>query len=198
MLCVKKDGTVIIVMEKKFGLFTYFGLGYLIGKLNVNGDQTKWKVDFKPTMADEIEATQIAYITGVEPTVACHENKVFVICHRNISTLIFIVGTLDHGNTSISSWKEENPLEGAGICPSISINSEGYIVESHSTVTRSIVSSAGKVEGDTIRWRHEKCPHTGGEFPSISLADDRYVITLHKRELGYTIFSQEGNLHDGH
>ena len=37
-------------------------------------------------------------------------------------------------------------------------------------------------------------PHTMGEYPSISLADDDYIIEVHRTNYGHDLFSSRGTL----
>ena len=160
-VCAKNDGTVIIVKEMKNG----FGIGYHIGRMSMSGESCDWNLDWQPEM--ESNCVQICDAFGVEPAIACNDNKIVLVYRSHLSTLKCMIANLDKDN--ISSWTMLETLKIGGNNPSISINCHGFVVESHQTTTlRRIYCSTGKITGDQIEWNPESLlVHTTGEYPSI-------------------------------
>ena len=122
---------------------------------------------------------EIADFGGVQPSLDVRGNTVVIVYHSRLQCeLKSLVGTINEGRTSIS-WGEEVSLVAAkGIYPSISVNAQGDVVKSHQNkFFRSIWRVWGRVQNQQIEWKANSLTSaTFGEYPTLSLADDGYVV----------------------
>ncbi len=184
-VCAKDNGTVIIISEIQY---SFEGIQYSIGQVNVKAKKIDWHTE-KPREFKEL--------SGICPSVSMSEDHVVVAC-VNSSELSFIAGILGPGHQDIAWGAAAN--RGVGSNPSISVNSHGHVVEVHGNgFMRRLFYSTGVCHGEQrkIVWNDaDFCDreYTLGLFPSISLADDGYVIESHRTNCGYQTYLSSGRI----
>ena len=186
-VCAKDDGTVIILKEK----IAAYGLLYRIGNVNIDNRNIDWPVgvEFLPFNDN---------IYGVEPTIALCEGMVVIAIRTYRSTLKYWRASIN--DNKLSDLKELESLQEGGVNPSVSINSKGYIVESHEANTwfsNRIFRKVGKIRDSQIDWSPESAlAHTLGKFSSISLAEDGHVLEVHKSDSEKKLLISQGMLRE--
>ncbi len=187
-VCAKDDRTVIIITEKTYSPNS---IQYRIGRVNVDAKTINWHVIWM----------EFIELPGISPSISIsEENHVVVACVYR-SNLVFIVGDLQdrHGRLNIV-WGAAG-IHGKGTNPSISVNSHGHVVEAHQKeFLRMLCHKIGVCDErrSRIAWDNNNCiQYTLGRFPSISIADDGYVIESHKTNFGNQTFLSHGQLRHG-
>ncbi len=185
-VCAKDDCTVIIISEKPYSSDI---IQYSIGQVNVKAKTIEWH-------GDELRCKEFKELSGTCPSVSISKDNVVVAC-VNSSKLTFIVGNLRPGHQEIAWGDVVN--RGVGTNPSISVNSHGHVVEVHANgYARRLFYSIGECHGEErkIVWNNDFCDreYTLGRSPSISLADDGYVIESHRTNCGYQSYLSPGQL----
>jgi hypothetical protein len=138
-------------------------------------------------------------VRGVEPDLAISGNRIVVVyrsgdlrCHMGV------VGDI-HNHQNPIQWNDRNSQEKVGkkattgLNPSIDINGRGYVVLAYQTRTRYIHYAHGHIKNNSIVWHHDDAA-SSGEYPSMTLADDGFVIETHKAWLGHGLFYASGKL----
>ncbi len=191
-VCAQADGTVIIISETSYS----YNIQYSIGQVNVSAKTIEWHEKCK----------ELDQLSGICPSVSVSNNNVVVACVRSSvlsllwnSDLRFIVGNLQRSGQEIAIAWGASVNRGVGANPSISVNSHGRVVEVHeSGYARRLLYSIGECRGEQrkIVWENSCCDreYALGRSPSISLADDEYVIESHLTNLGYQTFLSPGQL----
>ncbi len=186
-VCAQDDGTVIIISEMPYSYGNI--LQYSIGQVNVTAKTVEWHEKCK----------ELEQLSGFCPSVSMSKDNVVVACVCS-SELKFIVGNLKRGGQEIAWGAAVNrEVPSVGTNPSISVNSHGHVVEVHeSGYARRLFYSIGECRGEKrkIVWNNDFCDreYTLGRSPSISLADDGYVIENHLTNCGYQTYLSHGQL----
>lgn len=173
-------GDIIIIFEETYNknsiLFCY-------GKFKIINEGV-------PNITWKSDCSLLASFHGVEPDIALNMNKeVAVICRSGSGasnserfTIKSAVGKLNAANGLTLSQTSFRDLPNKGINPSISINDKGCLAECHQSWTgRHLYSFCGNVSGG---WNQGPESYSNGEYPTISIDDNRFVMEMHKTSLG--------------
>ena len=178
-ICANDQG-VIIVYEESFALNSIL---YHCGQLQVRNGEPCCRIDWKA------QSRILSGVRGVEPDLAL-SNDTLAIIYRSGSTVRSRIGTVNNYAIATSN-DQELPFKGR--CPSISINTHGYMFAC-------CQSLAG-------RWLYRCCGHTlsqwksavpqtfFGEYPTVTLDDDGVLIELHKDNVGASLYKSEGTMY---
>ena len=178
-------GTVIVVKEKPYSVADYLQL--FIGKFDPNTKRIDWK----------FQDLVVPGFCGVQPDVAINLNKIVIAC-RSDGKIRFRIGSINDDLTikwgTTSELQAEGDNSTSGRSPSIALNSNGTIVETHqSWALRKLGYCYGRVIEDSILWVENKT-HDTGEYPCISLSDDGTIVEVHKTNLGSNLFWRMGEV----
>ena len=175
------DGDIIIVYEESFSKNSILYLG---GKLQVNeGNVT---IDWK------VKDLHIPYFTGVEPDVAISKKRVALVSRSGFNDIRSLTGLITDGCALKVDSGVSKALPSGGINPSISINSDGYIVECHQSKTgRAIYHFCAHISEE---WDISTLHTSHGEYPTVSLDDDGYILELHKTAFGTQLYQSQGEV----
>lgn len=178
----KDDGTVMIVKEKSYSWSNI--IQYHIGRLDTQDQQVVWN-DKEAVITD---------FHGVEPDITVNRSNIVVMCRSTNRTtgLQFKKGTL-YDDLAVT-WNNTSVFRSNGKNPSISLNSDGNIVEVHQKpITRQLSYCCGRIMDNSILWGKIKT-QGNGEYPTVSLSDDGYVYETHKTNFGIHLFHIQGEL----
>ena len=187
-VCANGEGTVVIAHEEK----------HLLWGDKIHCDVMKLNVEEKTLeRPNGMRCEQLDNCKGVEPSVALRDEKVVLVYRSGVSTLQCVVGELRRDQTRVE-WNEEasSALPFPGKEASISFNSRGDVIETHQTTLtayRLISYNYGHMSNDVITWKSNEA-HLVGEYPTLSLADDGWVIAMHKTNFGANLYQSQGEL----
>jgi hypothetical protein len=181
------NGTVMIIHEHDYGSSMQLHIGEVRWeKLAIN-----WR-----------DSSTVTHFQGVEPNITTCSNRVIIVCRANGNRINYKVGTCSRDQDdrpvvwgSLDSLPESDGA-GFGQHPSISLNTNGNIVEAHQTTTpvvHQLCYTCGRLKNNTITWA-ESGKSDMGEFPSVSLFDEKCFFTVHKTNLGPDLFYRQGKL----
>lgn len=161
------DGVVVILMEEACSLD---GLIYFTGRVKQQDVCIDWTLRSMPTS-----------LRGIEPDIAINRNIVVAIYRSRvpwIHLLIAKLGRLD-SDSSITWFDSDHALKSAGTNPAISLDSDGNIVEIHQTLFwKQLDICCGRISQNSIVWG-EQGKVINGEYPTVSLSDDRLLFEMH-------------------
>lgn len=179
-------GVVVVIKEE---MCTWDSLNYFIGCVRPQGMIIDWVTEGKETKIPNFE--------GVEPSIAINDKDQVVVISRSSGNIIKArLGILlnIHNNLSILWTGSNYRLQTAGKNPSISLNSDGNIVEIHQTnLWKQLSTCCGRVSKSSIVWGEEKTINNG-EYPTVSLSGDGVVFEMHASPLGFSLFFSQGVL----
>ena len=181
-----RNGTVVIIHEHDYGS----SMQLHIGDARWVEQAINWR-----------SSSQITHFQGSEPNVTICNNKVIIVCRGDGNKIDYKVGTYkeqDHSIAwgSLESLPEGNEAAGIGEYPSISLNSNGNVIEAHQTTTlvmHQLCYTCGRLKNSSITWA-ESGKSDMGEYPSVSLFDEKCFFTVHKTNLGPNLFYRQGKL----
>ena len=170
----KDDGTVMAVTEKGNNIQLYRG------SVNINDRKAVWR-----------NAIAIPDFIGTKPDISINADKIVVACCSSQSLVYFKIGRINGENLDWISVSDSS----YGWNPSISLNSNGAIMEVHQTWSgRKLSRCCGYIDDNNkIIWGERKV-HDYGEYPSVSLCDDGYFYEVHKTNFGWYLFFLPGQL----
>lgn len=181
------DGTVICVyLTSSLGSYSTYSR---VGFVNVESKAIEWE---DPT----------CYGSGRNLALAANRSGVVIEMHQKawrMKTLQYRVGKLNHshGQKQIT-WGEEIDCDG-GWDPSVALNSDGHVLEVHSTVTlRRLRYRNGVVDSSAFRidWGRDAIQYDLGEYPSVCLNGNREgnVVEAHETNFGRSVWCRSGCL----
>ena len=179
-VCATNDGLVVIVSEEKLSVQQ---LRYRTGNVTYAPPRLNLKSSSK----------RVPDLDGVEPDIAMSDTTIIIICRKGLYTLQTKLGTI-RADGDID-WAPAVPLTSAGINPTISINSKGYVVELHQTKTlRKLHQNHGQIlPTRTVAWMQPSL-HATGEYPTVSMNDDNFVFAIHKKSFGTKLYHSQCEL----
>lgn len=166
------NGTVTVVTEENLSWGDYLHL--YVGKIDTQNMTITW------VSSDSV----IQDMQGVEPDVSINGQTIVVACcARGTGRIIqFRKGTINN-DLSVGWNGVVSELKASGASPSISLNSDGNIVEVHQAKNwpwKELSFCCGHIKDDhSILWGESRI-HTSGQYPSISLSDDGYIFEMHR------------------
>lgn len=142
------------------------------------------------------------YGTGRNLALTANRGGVVIEMHQKawrMNTLQYRVGKLhnSHGQKQIT-WGEEIDC-GGGWDPSVTLNSDGNVLEVHSTFTlRRLQYRNGVVDSNAFRidWTRDAIQYDLGKYPSVCLNGnrERNVVEAHETNLGISVWCCSGSL----
>lgn len=138
---------------------------------------------------------EIPDFRGVEPDISINASKIVIVCRSVDDTIQFKIGRMNEEDIWVSSHLSVNNNFVYGRNPSISLNSDGVIMEVHqSRALRKLSRHCGHARDDnSISWSESKTQDPG-EFPSISLCEDGFFYEVHKTNFGIHLYTMPGQL----
>ena len=168
----KDDGTAMAVAKKRNNILLYRG------SVNINDRMAVWR-----------NGDPILDFHGMKPDISINADKIVVACCSG-GMIRFKIGRIIGQNLDWISVSDRS----YGLNPSISLNSDGDIMEVHQTRSgRKLSRCCGRIDDNEIIWEESKV-HDYGEYPSVSLCDDGYFYEVHKTNLGWRLFILPGQL----
>jgi hypothetical protein len=193
-ICATSDGYYVIVHEEAY---TTKGIRYHYGRFerHVEGDQERL------FLSELLRCRPFDGVYGVEPDIAISGNTVAVIFRSGFRDLAYFMGNIHDLRNPIQWLQIQYPVgvvnPSTGVNPSISINHRGYVVVAYQTkIGRQIHYVHGCVKNNSIVWQQDVSRRSSsrGEYPTITLANDGYVVAMCKSWLGHNLFYSVGKL----
>ena len=192
------SGKIVVVHEQKYSLFNH--MKYHIGKLEITeGNPSEASINI--SRSSFIVNVGCENLQGVEPNITISEAEgsaasAILIYRNGFNRICSNLGTFVEDD-QIIRWHGNQAVPGTGINPCISLNSHDNLVESHQTkIGRHISFNYGRISQHEIIWGNPMT-HYLGEYPSIALSDEKFVVALHKTCFGQTLHQSYGELKGG-
>ena len=177
------NGTVMILAESSSEDYNF---ELYIGSLKLENRKITWKDG----------NTIVPNFSGVEPDISINQSKIIIVCRDRDNRMVCKVGTHENNVVTWNSCNTLLPTKHTGRHPSISLNSEGTVLNAHQKrFTRELYCCIGKINDadNTIIWTEPMYRDTG-EYPSVCLMDNNNFYEIHKTNLGTSLFYKQGTI----
>jgi hypothetical protein len=181
-LAVRKDGTVVVVVEDKL---TYT-LRCYVGKINDSVSEITWR------------ESPDTFPNSTTPSVAINDKNNIILFYRrevkDISSNIYLKYSCGLLTDSIT-WKVKNQDYNKGIHPNVTVSNDQVVIVTYMSPTwrHSLYFGYGTLNSKgEFMVKEKSCNRGMGMHPAVSISEDNRVVEIHKSNSGTRLWVSQG------